>query len=762
MKIKKSFRKWKYSALFQWITSGCIVLLIPIICAVINFFINKNLIEQKINQVNDFILKNIQYNIDDRLNDLQELSRYIQLDEGFNGYALNRGEGWEFLTQVRNCFSTLKTFATANPDIDILIYIPRQDYAMTSGTANRLEYIYNTLESREKPALSYEKWRSIVREGYQNEFLISNLLSYKNYGTESIVYASKSLYSYGPEPCTIFVSISTSFIQSLFNDESVENTILILDRDNRVLGSYGKPLSIRSIDRTWEETEKNFTLDLAGQAYVGAFVPSKTAKWNYVILTPKAVYMDEVIRNRNLNLLIVLAGFMIGIASVILVQRRNYRPVQKMMRALSMKDGAVRGNEFALVEYNLRRLYHENQSMKDSMKDREEYDRELFLLSGIRGRKSFFKDTEIGEFLGRDLSKIEFVLVTMNLDTEDERPGSAAADDFELLAFSINNVIGELFGERYPCLKTIDDMFIVYLFVLEKENRAEEWQETFRSRFDWMCDFFQKHFQMELAVTMGSPFEDFEYIDEEYDKIQEANEYRYFVEPYGVMAVESLQEMDFTSAERLKYYNRRFEQVLAETDFDRGSELAKELFQELEQWEKTFQLTQYYVLSLVNDLLLAMQSMMPNEEIPEESLRQALSDLRTVDTRSGLQAQFIHFLKLICRGVDEDSKKSHKMADTVMTYVRENYMDCNMNISAIAQDMKITPRYLSKIFKDQTGVGLLNFINDVRIERARYLLRNTAMTVEEIAERTGFTNARTFRRNFLKVTGENAICYKRR
>lgn len=48
----------------RWILVGCVVLMIPLISAVINFFVNKNLIEKKIEQVNEFMLKNIQYNID--------------------------------------------------------------------------------------------------------------------------------------------------------------------------------------------------------------------------------------------------------------------------------------------------------------------------------------------------------------------------------------------------------------------------------------------------------------------------------------------------------------------------------------------------------------------------------------------------------------------------------------------------------------------------------------------------------------------------
>ena len=59
----KKIRDVQNKTLMRWILVGCVVLMIPLISAVINFFVNKNLIEKKIEQVNEFMLKNIQFEI---------------------------------------------------------------------------------------------------------------------------------------------------------------------------------------------------------------------------------------------------------------------------------------------------------------------------------------------------------------------------------------------------------------------------------------------------------------------------------------------------------------------------------------------------------------------------------------------------------------------------------------------------------------------------------------------------------------------------
>lgn len=97
----------------------------------------------------------------------------------------------------------------------------------------------------------------------------------------------------------------------------------------------------------------------------------------------------------------------------------------------------------------------------------------------------------------------------------------------------------------------------------------------------------------------------------------------------------------------------------------------------------------------------------------------------------------------------------------IKTYVKENYNDPNMNISGISDAIGLSPKYLSKLFKDATKEGLLVYINMVRIKHAEVLLQETNLTVDEIAEKTGFTNSRSFRRNFYKIVGMNPTDYRK-
>lgn len=67
----------------------------------------------------------------------------------------------------------------------------------------------------------------------------------------------------------------------------------------------------------------------------------------------------------------------------------------------------------------------------------------------------------------------------------------------------------------------------------------------------------------------------------------------------------------------------------------------------------------------------------------------------------------------------------------------------------------------SKKFKEQTDMTLVQYLNERRIERARYLLKNKEYSLETVAEKSGFSNANYLVRVFKKVTGQTVSEYRK-
>jgi AraC family transcriptional regulator, transcriptional activator FtrA len=88
------------------------------------------------------------------------------------------------------------------------------------------------------------------------------------------------------------------------------------------------------------------------------------------------------------------------------------------------------------------------------------------------------------------------------------------------------------------------------------------------------------------------------------------------------------------------------------------------------------------------------------------------------------------------------------------------HLDEELTLAALAAKAHMSTRTLSRRFEIETGRGALRWLTERRVERARALLEDTAMTVTEIAFATGFGSLASFRRHFSRVTGTSPRAYR--
>lgn len=97
--------------------------------------------------------------------------------------------------------------------------------------------------------------------------------------------------------------------------------------------------------------------------------------------------------------------------------------------------------------------------------------------------------------------------------------------------------------------------------------------------------------------------------------------------------------------------------------------------------------------------------------------------------------------------------RSRVIVTDVLEYVEEHYADSSMNISTIADFIHKNPKYLSRIFKECTGEGILECVNRIRINKAKELISTRRYSTEEVGEMVGYASNQTFRRAFIKIVG---------
>lgn len=77
----------------------------------------------------------------------------------------------------------------------------------------------------------------------------------------------------------------------------------------------------------------------------------------------------------------------------------------------------------------------------------------------------------------------------------------------------------------------------------------------------------------------------------------------------------------------------------------------------------------------------------------------------------------------------------------------------DLSLSGIADELHISPYYLSHDFKDKVGINFVSYLKDVRLDEACWMLKNTSLGIGSIAEQVGYVNAGYFSKVFRKDKG---------
>lgn len=109
----------------------------------------------------------------------------------------------------------------------------------------------------------------------------------------------------------------------------------------------------------------------------------------------------------------------------------------------------------------------------------------------------------------------------------------------------------------------------------------------------------------------------------------------------------------------------------------------------------------------------------------------------------------------------DSTREEPSIVEAMKEMIELNYMN-DLNLSQIAEQYHYNLSYLSDLFKTKTGKSFLQYLTDVRMNKAVQLLDETPLSLSDIAELTGFSNASYFSTKFKKVFGISPSEYRQK
>ena len=140
---------------------------------------------------------------------------------------------------------------------------------------------------------------------------------------------------------------------------------------------------------------------------------------------------------------------------------------------------------------------------------------------------------------------------------------------------------------------------------------------------------------------------------------------------------------------------------------------------------------------------------------------------RHLNYQQYLEILFVELLLYINRCINDSltkvpqvtNPKFAKISD-ILAFINSNYMH-KLTLPLITEQFYISTSCFTKTFKEATGFTFVEYLNNLRIKHAQYMLRGTDLTVSQIAEKVGFESVTHFGRVFKKFSGMPPLTYRK-
>ncbi len=200
----------------------------------------------------------------------------------------------------------------------------------------------------------------------------------------------------------------------------------------------------------------------------------------------------------------------------------------------------------------------------------------------------------------------------------------------------------------------------------------------------------------------------------------------------------------------------------------------------LDQEEIRLLLNEKKKKELLNLLKFSMESLAAKKKLDAAALKEIRQDLQQIvyvylyskeiqatqlladDTSIQLEEQAVDSLMnmirwqiyIISRTIDyvNEVEQSNSIVSKAKNFVHEHYME-EISRTEVAASVFLTPEYMAKMFKKETGISLKQYINDYRITKAKELLASPDVRISDVAAEVGFDNFSYFSTVFKKTTG---------
>lgn len=748
--------KSKSSLFIQYLLIFSLIAIVPIVTTCLALVFSHNSLTEEVIQSNQSSLELVQQSLDIKIQEFTNIPSLIEQNPSLTKTSLQNNPG--------NAISNIKEITSAHNFINnIIINIRDSNYFYSSK---------GTFHTEDLPVQSFMS--NLLQNGYSCATLVSMVNSVTTptfWPVDALEDIPNDLYLFSPVYNTEFqyesqnasrvsiILINREAIHDLFraSQTNSEETILLLNSDKQLLTFLSSNVSTDTIQqicdyiRSSTETAEILRLTINGIDNIIFISQSAQTGLFYVRFLPEHVAYQPIYQMRNISLTILVIALILSVFLVGYGIKRSYVPIRTLADWIQTKQPTNLNarNELLLFKKVFDDTFEQNSNMS-----------ELISNSRYGLIDHFLKDLICGNFASEE----EFTAACQKLNLPFTRNYYAVAcvlvesnsDDDSNIDF---NLILDAIRDELPeniSIQIKDLLFAGKLIIVLSSDSND--LTTYKKVIVTIKQRLLDHADILTSIGMGSFYDSYEHVGKSYLEATNALDYRLI---YGKDCLIT-QEMCNIDKTELVYPSEDISQ-LASALLSKDAEAASEAIYRLNAYAKSPHCTLHSAKYICYDTFSVLKKTPPFMNVGYENTGSDNLDITKLTDYDNIDEFFtaLHRIVQNAIGTPKAVASESDLGPQLVEYIEQHCFSYNFQVSTIAEHFSISQPSMRKIFREYTGIGISDYVTNIKMEKAMQLLRETDTNVQEIVTAIGNTDASAFIRLFKKKTGMTPGQYRK-
>lgn len=743
----------------KFLVSYLAVLVLPI--AVVGSVIYGRILaelEEEVRRSNQILLHQVSQVMDLRVRELSHLVGQISLNPRVRDFLFRPGSGPEEVIRIIDLQKDMSIFQAPNRFLaDLYVYSFKAEVIVSRAACYKPSFFYH--EVRHPDGVTCDDWLTEMRAEHANGSLAAATYLVFDTGvlvsSKFITYMQSLPANEGQASGTLVAYLANEQIEQLFEPlvSGGRGVAFIADKEGNILISTGKtPPKFWRINAG--KNPERFTID--GEPAMASVEKSNITDWYYVALVPARIFNAKVSAIRALMLVILTLCLLVGVGIAAGLSWRNYRPVRTMLEVLAPLRVGGRGSpkdEITLIVESTKEAVRENENLR----------------AYLRQNEALVQGNLLRRVLGDRIPPHEIRGVLRTLGTAPDACYAVLVADIEMPAAQataaakgiMTLAAAEGIQRLMPCLVAeIEDERLGILIPLPAEGSGKETALDMAGRIqEGLTNDY--HIPVSIGLSIAPSAED---ISQTFREAVQAADYRIVRGHYVITAYDRMARVDNCYYYPLDRERQLINHVKA-ADFAAVSAMVDEVYAEnFVRRHLPLSLVRCVFFDLIGTALKVLNELSAAEQEVLGAETEADHWLNQPSTAAEMRDRLKQVYSRICRWIGDHRQEGEntKLREEILAQLDQSYVDPNLSLVLLAERTGVSLSYLSRFIKDQTGHNFTDYLNRLRVERARELLGDERRTIGEVASAVGYLSANTFIRIFKKYEGVTPGQYRGR